>query len=62
MIINKFRQAHNFTLQITLMTTADAHGKFADKMSDVEQIFNAYLDALKVKLDEYINSIPDKVV
>lgn len=61
MIINKFRQGNNFTFQFTLNTNKESHGKFADKLSDVDQIINAHIDALKVKLDEYIYSIPSKV-
>lgn len=61
MIINKFRQGQYFTFQVTLMSDKDSHGKFADHISDIDQIINAHLDGLKIKLNEYLSTIPDKV-
>lgn len=62
MIINKQRIASNFAIELRITTTADAHGKASDRDSTVHEIINAHLDALKIKLDEYLSSIPSKVV
>lgn len=60
MKIDKYRVTSNFSFKLELISSIHAHGKFSDKESEVHQIVNAHCDAMKIQLQELIDSVKDK--
>lgn len=61
MKIIKNRISKSFDFNFTLNSNdGQTHSKMTDKEVDVDLIISSHLDALKIKLQEYLNTIPDK--
>lgn len=62
MIINKCRIDVPFDLELKFKTNSiQSHSKATDTESVIHEIINAHMDAMKVKLAEHFDAIPDKL-